>query len=1116
MIFLTSGLISQNVTVQSFDYNSETRDTVISFPDIDHNNWERIEMHYSMRCKDGLVSPPISGQTNIGCGEWDYSCNTYITDSTKIDSLFRVSPDFEISNFSGSEFDYSVNPTYTYYQSTLKDVTVSSVSNENTFSMQNSDQSLDVMSGNDLQRRFLFEWTDDELEAVGLTAGALNGLSFDVLSGAGEFKNLKVRMRNGIDGSKACFTHDDWVEVYYNNKQLNTSENKLIFYQDFNWNGNDNLQADISYEIVNSDLSLGASASSATNLDVATNNGVWRCDGQSNIKLTGDFSSISTQITISFWSKGASGLPQNTFFLEGVDQDNNRQVNIHLPWSNSQVYWDCGNVGNGYDRINRLAQDIDYKDRWNHWTFSKNTTSGEMTIHLNGALWHAGTGLSRPIDLDTLVIGSSSTGNTPYLGDIDDLKIWDRQLSLVEILENYCGSTTSTDDNLILHYDFNDLNPNSLIEDLSSSNNDGEINGSYFSYPDFPRDFKLYETREAMRPSIDLLKGDYDLMVNDVVVLDSLTNAQHLVDEYILDGTDRILGSSNTYYPAGEMPIYDEAGNLVGNKTTLIDGTISIGEMEHFTKTPMQFEIMSFVTPYGINLDLGWEGKTWVFDVTDFGPILKGDKRIYLTRGGQWQEDMDIKFVFIEGTPIRDVNSITQIWPVTSTGFQAILDDTRFEPRPLVRSIEDHSVQVKTVVTGHGQEGEFIPRTHFVAIDGVPLPWQVWKECAQNPVYPQGGTWVYDRAGWCPGMASDQKIHDFTGIMQTDVPALIDYGINSVSGNSRYIVSSQAVKYGAPNHGLDVALHDILYPTKYVEHARFNPNCSQPRIAIQNRGSENLTSCTIKYGIVGGQEFEKTWEGNLSFMGVSEFHLDYLPLLANSEQEETFYAEVTLPNGENTDEYNNNNRMESIYEPVDMLEDEIVINLKTNNSPIENGYILYDEYDQVVASRQGSGLSANTIYVDTISNLNGCYRFVFTDSGQDGLEFFANPGQGSGNIRLKSINGSYLSFDPDFGAFLEYHFVAGMVSNVEDQLAEEAEIEVYPNPSSDLFNVFVDGNDDIHAIEVFDQNGRLLQRFRYQNKNHIYQEIDLSAYANGLYLLNIVGYKRYTRRLLKI
>jgi len=57
----TVKLSAQDMTVQSFNYNSDTRDTVIQFPDVDHNNWEKIIMLYSMRCKDGLISPPVQG-----------------------------------------------------------------------------------------------------------------------------------------------------------------------------------------------------------------------------------------------------------------------------------------------------------------------------------------------------------------------------------------------------------------------------------------------------------------------------------------------------------------------------------------------------------------------------------------------------------------------------------------------------------------------------------------------------------------------------------------------------------------------------------------------------------------------------------------------------------------------------------------------------------------------------------------------------------------------------------------------------------------------------------------------------------------------------------------------
>ena len=141
--------------------------------------------------------------------------------------------------------------------------------------------------------------------------------------------------------------------------------------------------------------------------------------------------------------------------------------------------------------------------------------------------------------------------------------------------------------------------------------------------------------------------------------------------------------------------------------------------MNYFSKSPLVYELMSFVTPYGINLDLGIEGKTWSFDVTEFGPILKGNKRIFMNRGGQWQEDMDIRFEFVEGTPVRDVVNITQLWPVTSSGYQDILNNNRFEPREVNINNDTKSTEMKGVITGHGQEGEFIPRTHTMRLNAL-------------------------------------------------------------------------------------------------------------------------------------------------------------------------------------------------------------------------------------------------------------------------------------------------------------------------------------------------------------------------------------------------------------
>jgi len=73
------------IVVKSLHHGSAVRDTMVSFPSNSSLTFSKILMKYNMRCKDGKVSTGSS--RNKGCGEWDYSCNTYIHDDSKIDSL---------------------------------------------------------------------------------------------------------------------------------------------------------------------------------------------------------------------------------------------------------------------------------------------------------------------------------------------------------------------------------------------------------------------------------------------------------------------------------------------------------------------------------------------------------------------------------------------------------------------------------------------------------------------------------------------------------------------------------------------------------------------------------------------------------------------------------------------------------------------------------------------------------------------------------------------------------------------------------------------------------------------------------------------------------------------
>ena len=97
---------------------------MIAFPEGDHNRFEKIIMHYGMRCKDALVS--TLSERNKGCGEWDFSCNTYVVDSTQVDSLKAISPDYVVSDYDMDDgpFQYTGSTTYTFHQTTLLPVAV--------------------------------------------------------------------------------------------------------------------------------------------------------------------------------------------------------------------------------------------------------------------------------------------------------------------------------------------------------------------------------------------------------------------------------------------------------------------------------------------------------------------------------------------------------------------------------------------------------------------------------------------------------------------------------------------------------------------------------------------------------------------------------------------------------------------------------------------------------------------------------------------------------------------------------------------------------------------------------------------------------------------------------
>ncbi len=1097
-----------------------SRDTMIDFPDNPEISYEKIIMAYNMRCKDGLVSN--HSYPNQGCGEWDYSCNTYIHDSSRVDSVLSFTNSHYISAFSGTIYNYVEVPLYDYYQYRQKVVQINSSISEtlNTVGSGNLPLS-NVLATDNNSGKSQYLYTQSELSAAGIISGEIDGILLDAISNSSEAGYLRVSIKHTdktVLNSNDPDT-DDFTEVYFHDYSLSAGSNRIQFHTPFTWNGTSNIIVEFSF--TNNNIS--------NTLDVEGENtgvvsGIYTANGFSlnavNGKIdipTEPFSSISDEITVSFWSYGNEKVqPIHNSIFHGVDNNNNRQLNLHLPWGNSSIYFDCGNDGTGYDRIDKAATADEFEGSWSQWAVTKNANSGNMKIYHNGELWHSGTDKNRLIDIQEFILGTSGNSNRSYYGKIDEFRIWDTELS-EQIIQDWMHKPVEASHpsyaNLVAYYKMDEGSGNT-VSDASVNAESAVIEG--FMYWLFERGSILTRgfTETTERPNLTFAQGDYNLTITDEIVTDSVLLTPNIVREYdIIPRYGTMLHDSinevsvNEFWEAQYQHIYDPEGVLIDSIEVIPTGTIEITELSYYKRYPSKYDIMSFVTPYGKFLDLGMEGKTWFFDVTDYAPILKGKKRMTIERGGEWQEDMDIKFYYIVGSPPHDIMDINQIWRADSKSYTAIQAEKAFEPRDFYFNPEGSLFKVRSVITGHGQQGEFSPRHHTLNINGgeIEYDWLVWEECSTNPIYPQGGTWIYDRAGWCPGYPSVLYEFDITEHVSAGQTHTIDYGLVYANGTSNYIVNNQLVTYGEPNFNLDAAILRIMKPnSEDASQERFNPACTYPEIIIQNTGATTLTSLDIEYSVEGGDIESYTWTGSLDFLDKETVTLPIPELTFWLGTADKFSVNISNPN-EQEDEYAYNNTCSSIFDDIHVYpESEIItIQLKTNNYGHQTSYTLYDDEGDVYYERDNC--DNNTVYNDEFYLFPGCYKLRIDDMGNDGLEFWANPNQGTGYFRIKDSDGGVLyTFEPDFGGFAVFEFGIGNITKI-DEVNNPFVLSIYPNPTSDKLHVKINGtgNTKVTVILTNSVMSRVMEKEYSVSNKEFNTEINMKHLPSGIYFLHI-------------
>lgn len=177
-------------------------------------------------------------------------------------------------------------------------------------------------------------------------------------------------------------------------------------------------------------------------------------------------------------------------------------------------------------------------------------------------------------------------------------------------------------------------------------------------------------------------------------------------------------------------------------------------------------EIIRYVTPYGVACD-------HTLDVTDFASLLQGNTeiRMFIDTWGTGGWKMNLDFTYEAGTPDQLYSTVQRVWH----GFYNFGDPTNLQPLDTVTLDPGNNVgtaSLRLVTTGHGWGGnntsnaaEFFHANHHLYVNGThSFTQDLWTDCNPNPdgCSPQGGTWQYDRAGWCPGSIAAPFNYDLT------------------------------------------------------------------------------------------------------------------------------------------------------------------------------------------------------------------------------------------------------------------------------------------------------------------------------------------------------------------
>lgn len=1109
--------------VQTFTFDTiEARRGNFQFPaSLDNQRFEKVLMYYKLKCS------PLTTWDQYNCGEWDYLTYTRVFEHTGVmDSVQRDGSRYEVNTATPATYPYAATPYYDQRWKTVQNRTQNAV---NVYPVSGTGVApVALVSAGSNGKTMQWIIPASELATAGVTMGNIQGMQLNLVNALGSLQGVQIRIKSTLLNTLTAWETTGFTTVYNNTLSgIVSGQNALDFSMPFAYDGTSNIIVELSFTdarqgLTAVDLGMIAAPGTANTLAFDNANGTFVTTATNYAEVNLNNVDLGGDVTIAFWAKGNGSYGTNTSILEAVDSMNNRIFNIHMPWSDNTIYFDAGH-GGSYDRISKAVTNNEI-ETWHHWAFVKKTSTGEMLIYKDGVLWHSGTDKNLSVDkVDRFFLGSNWTQEYQFKGNIDEFSVWSSALDAATITAWKDKKINASHPNygaLEVYYDFDGQ---LAMIDRSGNNRLGMC--SQMNMVQHQTTNVAGTENIAAIPSVSFIQGTMNTATTDSVLVADFPTPVTVFEYTPGDNSFHVINNM-LVYGTGTIDTLSSSGTVLNSGASTVDATLTNDTITYY-ETPFELvndiEIGRYITPYGIGFDLGPQGFAWIYDVTDYQQYLHGmvDLAAHNT-----QELIDLKFAFIEGIPPRDVHNVEPVWRNwTSYNYAQMANDVVLQETPVILSDTSDMFKLKTRLSGHGQVGdgaccEWQDKEHTILVDGTErFNWHIWQtnECGENPNTGQGGTWPYAREGWCPGDMVKEHDHELTPYVTPGDTVMIDYAIDEVptgdpgQAGGNYITAIDLVSYSAPNFQHDAAIVDVLNPNNYEYYGKWNPTCSNPRVILQNTGSEALTSCRIVYWVTTDYYGTFTWTGNLGFLEkeVVELPITDQAFWFSAELSDGFTAKIMEINGSATaDEYTQNNTFRTKYSAPETVNHHFYAWYKTNNMASENKWRLIDGAGNTIFER--TTLQNSTEYKDTFDLAPGCYAIIVEDSDHDGLSFWYSAqveGETAGFFRVREVGGSIIeNFNTDFGKYHRYDFSVGFtVSTDKNELADE--FLVFPNPSSDKIRVEYVGNlGEELTVQIIDLNGRVLETRTTTSVNYASGvEFNINQLNSGMYFVNISG-----------